>query len=162
MGKTGFRGADFHFEKFDLNELSRNIIADWIPVLESSHFEFEFVIPETEYYIRIDVNAYTRVLNNLFQNIIIHSEGDKMELHICEDMQQATIVISDNGKGITPNNLPHIFERMYQCDQSRTAKGNGLGLAIAKELISIHKGTITAESSSGNGTKFTILLPKAL
>lgn len=152
----------FHFEKFDLNELSRNIIADWIPVLESSHFEFEFVIPETEYYIRIDVNAYTRVLNNLFQNIIIHSEGDKMELHICEDMQQAKIVISDNGKGITPNNLPHIFERMYQCDQSRTAKGNGLGLAIAKELISIHKGTITAESSSGNGTKFTILLPKAL
>lgn len=61
----------FHFEKFDLNELSRNIIADWIPVLESNHFEYEFVIPETEYFIHIDVNAYTRVLNNLFQNIII-------------------------------------------------------------------------------------------
>lgn len=79
----------FHFEKFDLNELSRNIIADWIPVLESNHFEYEFVIPETEYFIHIDVNAYTRVLNNLFQNIIIHSAGDKMALHICEDIQQA-------------------------------------------------------------------------
>lgn len=88
----------FHFEKFDLNELSRNIIADWIPVLESNHFEYEFVIPETEYFIRIDVNAYTRVLNNLFQNIIIHSAGDKMALHICEDIQQAKIIISDNGK----------------------------------------------------------------
>ena len=54
------------------------------------------------------------------------------------------------------------FERMYQCDQSRSAKGNGLGLAIAKELISVHKGTITAENSSDKGTVFTILLPKAL
>ena len=152
----------FHFEKFDLNELSRNIIADWIPVLESNHFEYEFAIPETEYFIRIDVNAYTRVLNNLFQNIIIHSAGDKMALHICEDIQQAKIIISDNGKGIAPDKLPHIFERMYQCDQSRSAKGNGLGLAIAKELISVHKGTITAENSSDKGTVFTILLPKAL
>ena len=152
----------FHFEKFDLNELSRNIIADWIPVLENSSFEYEFVIPETEYFIRIDVNAYTRVLNNLLQNMIVHSEGDKMELHIFEDMRQAKIIISDNGKGITPDNLPHIFERMYQCDQSRSAKGNGLGLAITKELISVHKGTITAESNFGNGTKFTILFPKAL
>ena len=152
----------FHFEKFDLNELSRNIIADWIPVLESNHFEYEFVIPETEYFIHIDVNAYTRVLNNLFQNIIIHSAGDKMALHICEDIQQAKIIISDNGKGIAPDKLPHIFERMYQCDQSRSAKGNGLGLAIAKELISVHKGTITAENSSDKGTVFTILLPKAL
>lgn len=152
----------FHFEKFDLNELSRNIIADWIPVLESNHFEYEFLIPETEYFIRIDVNAYTRVLNNLFQNIIIHSAGDKMALHICEDIQQAKIIISDNGKGIAPDKLPHIFERMYQCDQSRSAKGNGLGLAIVKELISVHKGTITAENSSDKGTVFTILLPKAL
>ena len=152
----------FHFEKFDLNELSRNIIADWIPVLESNHFEYEFAIPETEYFIRIDVNAYTRVLNNLFQNIIIHSAGDKMALHICEDIQQAKIIISDNGKGIAPDKLPHIFERMYQCDQSRSAKGNGLGLAIVKELISVHKGTITAENSSDKGTVFTILLPKAL
>ena len=129
---------------------------------DSNHFEYEFVIPETEYFIHIDVNAYTRVLNNLFQNIIIHSAGDKMALHICEDIQQAKIIISDNGKGIAPDKLPHIFERMYQCDQSRSAKGNGLGLAIAKELISVHKGTITAENSSDKGTVFTILLPKAL
>ena len=109
----------FHFEKFDLNELSRNIIADWIPVLESNHFEYEFVIPETEYFIHIDVNAYTRVLNNLFQNIIIHSAGDKMALHICEDIQQAKIIISDNGKGIAPDKLPHILK---ECT-SATSRG---------------------------------------
>ncbi|MHA6532031.1 sensor histidine kinase [Paenibacillus sp. BAC0078] len=152
----------FHFELFDLNELSRNIIADWVPILENSHFEYEFDIPETEYSMRIDANSYTRILNNLLQNIITHSEGDKMALRIFENKQKAKIVITDNGKGISPDSLPHIFERMYQCDHSRVAKGNGLGLAIAKELVSVHKGTITADSTPGTETIFTILLPKAL
>ncbi|HBG4973500.1 TPA: HAMP domain-containing histidine kinase [Clostridioides difficile] len=152
----------FHFDIFDLNELSRNIIADWIPVLESSHFEYEFDIPEIEYFLRIDANAYTRIINNLLQNIITHSRGDKMTLRIFENKEQAQIVITDNGKGISSDNLPHIFERLYQCDHSRAAKGNGLGLAIAKELINVHKGTITVNSTPGMGTEFTILLPKAL
>ncbi|NMM64234.1 HAMP domain-containing histidine kinase [Clostridium sp. P21] len=152
----------FHFEIFDLNELSRNIIADWIPVLENSHFEYEFDIPETEYFMCIDATAYNRILNNLLQNIITHSEGDNMALSIFENEQQAKIVITDNGKGISSDNLSLIFERMYQCDHSRAAKGNGLGLSIAKELVSAHKGTITASSILGSGTTFTILLPKAL
>lgn len=151
----------FHFEMFDLNELSRNIVADWIPILENSHFKYEFEIPETEYFMCIDTNAYARILNNLLQNIIIHSKGDKMTLRISEDNQQVKIIITDNGKGISADNLPHIFERMYQCDHSRIANGNGLGLAIAKELVSVHKGTITADSTLGMGTIFTILLPKA-
>ncbi len=152
----------FHFELFDLNELSRNIAADWIPILESSHVAYEFDIPETEYSMRIDANAYTRILNNLLQNMITHSEGNNMSLRIFEDEQQAQIIVTDNGKGISPDDLPHIFERMYQCDHSRSAKGNGLGLSITKELVSAHKGTITADSSDRSGTTFTILLPKAL
>lgn len=152
----------FHFENTDLNELTRNIIADWVPVLESSNFEYEFTIPETEYTVRIDINAYTRILNNLLQNTITHSEGNKMTLQIVESRQKAKIVIADNGKGISSDNLPHIFERLYQCDHSRSAKGNGLGLAIAKELVAVHKGTITADSTPGKGTEFIISLPKAL
>lgn len=152
----------FHFEICDLNELSRNIIADWIPILENNHFEYECDIPEKEYSIHIDTNAYTRILNNLLQNLITHSEGNKMALHIFETVQQVQIIITDNGKGISPDNLPHIFERMYQCDNSRCAKGNGLGLAIAKELVNIHKGTIIAESITGSGTTFTISFPKVL
>lgn len=152
----------FHFENTDLNELSRNIIADWVPILENSCFKYEFLIPENEYLIRIDINAYIRILNNLLQNIITHSEGDKMSLQIIENQQQAKIIIADNGKGISADNLPHIFERLYQCDASRSSKGNGLGLAIAKELIGVHKGTIIANSSPGVGTEFIIALPKAL
>lgn len=160
--KLDSREQVFHFELFDLNELSRNIIADWVPVLENNHFEYEFDIPEIECFMHIDANAYTRILNNLLQNVITHSDGDKIALHISESKQQAKIVIKDNGKGISSDNLPHIFERMYQCDHSRSAKGNGLGLSIAKELVSAHKGTISADSILDSGTTFAILLPKAL
>jgi signal transduction histidine kinase len=85
-----------------------------------------------------------------------------MALRIIENDQHAKIVIADNGNGISSDNLPHIFERLYQCDHSRSAKGNGLGLSISKELVNAHKGTITADSILDAGTTFTILLPKTL
>lgn len=152
----------FHFEIFDINELSRNIVADWVPLLESAGLDYDIEIPEQEYPVRIDPNAYTRILNNLFQNIITHSEADRMAFRVSEDAQRITVSVTDNGRGIPLDDLPHIFERMYQCDHSRSAKGNGLGLSIAKELVSAHKGTITAVSSPSTETTFTVLLPKVL
>ncbi len=160
--KLDAREQIFHFELFDINELSRDIIAQWIPILENAGLNYDIDIPETEYSLRVDPNAYTRILNNLLQNIVTHSEADHMTLRITGDTQQVKILVTDNGKGISPDDLPHIFERMYQCDHSRTAKGNGLGLSIAKELVSAHKGAITAASTPGAGTTFTILFPKAL
>lgn len=152
----------FHFEQCDINELTRNIIADWVPILENSNFEYEIDIPETECITRIDPNAYTRILNNLLQNTISHSGGNKVILQIAEEDMQVRIIISDNGKGILPTDLPHIFERMYQADQSRAVKGNGLGLAITKELVTAHKGTIIADSLPDFGATFTIVFPKVL
>ena len=110
----------YHFEQLDFNELTRNIMADWIPTLENSHFEYDIDIPENEYFMKIDVRAYS------------------------------------------PSNLPHIFERMYQCDDSRLADGNGLGLAIVKELINAHKGEIKVESIPSVGTTFIIMFRKVL
>lgn len=152
----------FHFELCDLNELSRNIMADWVPLLENHNVIYEIEIPETEYMTRVDSTAYTRILNNLLQNTLTHSDASQVSLTVIETEKQAKIMVADNGKGIFAADLPHIFERMYQCDHSRSAKGNGLGLSIAKELVSVHKGIITAESVPGIGTTFTITLPKVL
>lgn len=152
----------YHFEQLDLNELTRNIMADWIPTLENSHFEYDIDIPENEYFMKIDVRAYIRILNNLIQNVLTHSGGNKLTLRITENESQAQIAVTDNGIGISPSNLPHIFERMYQCDDSRLADGNGLGLAIVKELVSAHKGKIKAESAPSAGVTFTITFRKAL
>ena len=152
----------FHFELCDFNELTRNIVAEWVPTLEYRHFEYDFDIPEEEYFLRIDSHAYTRILNNLFQNALMHSGGNKLTLQLSENEQQVKIIISDNGKGIPPSDVPHIFERMYQCDHSRSAGGNGLGLSIAAELVSAHNGKISADSKLDIGTIFTILFPKSL
>ena len=138
----------FHFELCDFNELTRNIVAEWVPTFE--------------YFLRIDPHSYTRILNNLFQNVLMHSGGNKLTLKLLENEQQVEIIISDNGKGISSSDIPHIFERMYQCDSSRSARGNGLGLSITTELVNAHNGKIKADSNPGMGATFTILFPKAL
>ncbi|AEE91112.1 Histidine kinase [Tepidanaerobacter acetatoxydans Re1] len=152
----------FQFETCDLNELSRDVLADWIPTLEDKQFAYEIDIPDAEYSIRLDRNAYTRILNNLLQNVLLHSEGNEVSIHISEDEKQANIIVADNGKGIPEKDLSHIFERLYQGDESRGGIGNGLGLSIVQELVAVHDGTICAESLPHGGTTLTISLPKAL
>ena len=149
----------FHFELCDLNELSRNIMADWVPMLENNNFTYEIDIPETEYIMRVDQTAFIRILNNLFQNILMHSGGSKIFLTVTETDKQAKIIVADNGRGVAEPDLP---ERLYQCDHSRATKGNGLGLSIAKELVSAHEGSITATDAIGTGIAFIITLPRAL
>ena len=101
--KLDAREQVFHFEICDFNELTRNIAAEWIPTLERSHFEYDFDIPEDEYSLRIDPHSYTRILNNLFQNALTHSGGNKLTLQLLENETQVKIIISDNGKGICTN-----------------------------------------------------------
>jgi len=150
----------FQFERYDLNELSRNILSDWITVLESNGFEYEIEIPECECYSLADKNAFARILNNLLQNAITHSGGSKLRFSQNENDKTIVIRVADNGSGISESDLPRIFERLYKCDNSRSVKGNGLGLSITKELIAAHKGRIRAESTIGTGTTFIIELPK--
>lgn len=152
----------FHFELCDFNELTRNIAAEWVPTLEYRHFEYDFDIPEDEYSLRVDPHAYTRILNNLFQNALTHSDGNKLALKLLENEQQVKIIISDNGKGIPSADIPHIFERMYQCDCSRSFGGNGLGLSITMELVNALGGKIKVDSKQGMGATFTILFSKSL
>ena len=68
--------------------------------------------------------------------------------------------VSDNGPGIAPEHLPHLFERFYKVDRSRRDKGTGLGLAIAKHIIELHGGQIGVNSSEGAGASFWFLLPQ--
>lgn len=160
--KLDAREQIFQFEICDLNELSRDIIASWIPMLEDKHFSYEINIPDEENKIRVDRSAYTRMMNNLLQNALLHSNGDRISIRILKDDNQSKLIITDNGKGIPARDLPHIFERLYQCDESRSTSGNGLGLSIVKELVTVHSGTIRAESSPNSGTAFILTLPKAL
>ena len=67
--------------------------------------------------------------------------------------------VVDNGEGIAPEHLPHVFDRFYRADQARSTDSSGLGLAIARSIINLHQGHIQMESEPGRGTAFLIQLP---
>jgi len=109
-----------------------------------------------------DRDALKQVLLILLDNALRHTPAHATisVTTACVD-QHVTISVRDTGPGIPPDRLPHIFERFYRGDASRTGGGTGLGLAIAKELIQGQEGTLTVESNLGQGTIFTITLPLA-
>ena len=143
----------------DLTELTRNILIDWIPILEDEQVDFTIDIPEQPFRVQIDPDGYMRILNNLIQNVISHSHADKIEIALSGQDGNIKILLSDNGVGIDKEDLKHIFERLYKCDKGRSEKGSGLGLAIVHQLVEKLNGTITAASILGEGTVFTLLFP---
>ena len=140
-------------------ELTRNILIDWIPIFEDKQIDYCIDIPEQPFRVRLDPDAYMRVLNNLIQNVIVHSHADKINISLSKQDENIKILITDNGVGIEKDDLKHIFERLYKCDKGRSEKGSGLGLSIVHQLVEKMNGTITAESSPGNGTTFALYFP---
>lgn len=140
-------------------ELTRNILIDWIPIFEDKQIDYSIDIPEQPFRVRLDPDAYMRVLNNLIQNVIVHSHADKINISLSNQDGNMKIVVDDNGVGIEKDDLKHIFERLYKCDKGRSEKGSGLGLSIVHQLVEKMNGTITAESTPGNGTMFALYFP---
>lgn len=140
-------------------ELTRNILIDWIPIFEDNKIDYNFDIPDQPFRVKLDIDGYMRILNNLLQNIITHSHADRIEIALLEENRNMIIRLTDNGIGIEKEDLIHIFERLYKCDKGRSEKGSGLGLAIVKQLIEKMDGTIAVKSIPGKGTVFTLLLP---
>ena len=114
--------------------------------------------------VTMDVQRIGRVLNNLVSNALRHTPAGG-QVNICADRLEngVCVEVSDTGEGIPAKDLPHIFERFYRGEKSRSraSGGTGLGLAIAKGTIEAHKGYIKVESEQNKGTTFTFFLPRA-
>ena len=142
-------------------ELTRNLLIDWIPVLEDNHIAYDLDIPDGPLRVRLDTDAYGRILNNLVQNVVAHSRATAICISLSRQDREMELRVSDNGIGIDKQDLPHIFERLYKCDRGRSEKGSGLGLAITHQLVGKLGGTITAASTPGKGTTFLLRFPLA-
>ena len=149
----------YQIETYDINELTREIIIGQIPLLEKRQISFSADIPDDEWFVRIDKTAYARIINNLLSNAARHGKCSFIEIDIKRQENRVLISVSNNGIPIPENQLPFIFERLYKCDSSRSGSGNGLGLAIVRELTNAMSGEITVKSIPDGKTTFCIALP---
>ncbi|PEV48012.1 PAS domain-containing sensor histidine kinase [Bacillus thuringiensis] len=111
-----------------------------------------------------DPSRLKQIFINLINNAIVYTPaGGVVSVELAEDKYNAYIKVSDTGIGISKEEIPRIFERFYRVDKarSRNTGGTGLGLSIVKHLVEAHHGTITVDSEVGEGTTFTVVLPKS-
>jgi signal transduction histidine kinase len=147
-------------EKYSLDMINKKIIfrVNYNPDLRIDTFVSEAL------FILVDHQRLERVFSNLLNNALKYTpEGGCIELFfdITEDKKKLLIKISDTGIGISKEDLPYIFERLYMVSKSRESSMNskGLGLAIVKEIVEYHRGEIWVESELGQGSHFFFTLP---
>jgi signal transduction histidine kinase len=120
-------------------------------------------LPDAPIRIRHDPVRIGQVVTNLVANgVKFTPRGGNVRVDVRAHEDGARIVVADTGVGIDPAEMPHIFERFYRGAQASEARGSGsgLGLAIVRSIVDMHGGTVTVESRVGNGTTFTVWLPR--
>lgn len=156
--KISSNEQEYQLKEYDVNELTRQIIISFLPILEKENINLEVRIPEEEWLLFIDRIAYERILNNLLGNVLKHGKCSRLEVAICQRKNMVMIEITNDGVTIPKEEIHYIFDRLYKCDAARSEKGSGLGLAITRELVIAMKGEITAQSLQGK-TSFYLTFP---
>ena len=141
----------------------RQVVEDSLRIVEAQAVENNIKIAVVEHedvpQIMGDPEFLRSVFNNLFINAVqaMGGTGGNMAVKISPDDEVVVVEVSDTGVGIPPENLEKVFEPYFSTKET----GTGLGLAIVQKIVDLHDGTIRAESTEGEGTKFTVRLPKA-
>lgn len=146
----------------DISEIINLAIERVKPLAEKNKQLFKLrVIPKIE--VSADSASLTEAFVTLLDNAVKYSPSkSEIEVIVTKNKNTVEVKIIDNGDGIMPTDLPHIFERFYRAEQSRTknnVNGFGIGLAIARETVESHGGTISAVNNKKTGATFTVLLP---
>jgi two-component system OmpR family sensor kinase len=146
----------------EIGPLLRGCVEKLTPQAQSAEVALELDAPE-RLFVTGDGDRLAQVFANLLDNSVAHTPaGGKVTIaaHNVAGEHAVEVTVTDTGEGIPPEALSRVFERFYQVDKSRRrSRGAGLGLAITKEIIEAHGGTIAAESVVGLGSKFTVHLP---
>jgi signal transduction histidine kinase/DNA-binding response OmpR family regulator len=149
---------------FSMEELLRTALYDFQVLADRSGLALEAEITATETNVRGDSRHLRRVLDNLIDNALKFTpEGGSITVGLHNRAQQVVVQIQDTGIGIGQEHLERIFDRFYQVDGSiqRHHDGSGLGLALVKEIVASHGGTVAVESEEGVGSQFIVSLPLA-
>lgn len=148
------------FTTFDLGEFLPRVTRKFNQMANEKGIMLTTSAPHHD--IEADGDRLEQVFTNLIGNAIAHTASGAIRLEASEDESGFVIRLSDTGTGIPQEDLPFVFERFYKADKARTSggkTGTGIGLAIVKNVIDAHHGTVDVSSVLGEGTTFTIWLP---
>ncbi|MGH9309009.1 MAG: sensor histidine kinase [Vicinamibacterales bacterium] len=143
----------------DLGDLIRQTIELYEDLAEERGVRIETHTPD-RLMVTVDPNRMRQVLANLLDNAIKYTPGDGLvTIDAAPDGADAVLTVSDTGIGIPPTELPHIWDRLYRGDKSRSTRGLGLGLSLVKAIVEAHRGTVEVRSAPGQGSRFSLRLP---
>ncbi len=154
---------DTHLEKEILNpvDIQHHLLQSFQHITQDKQITLEFELEPVKLY--VDGELFLRGLDNLVSNSIRYSPpGQTVKIIIRGDKEQNKISVCDEGIGISPENLPHIFEPFYRSNDATAwnQEGSGLGLTIVKQMVDMHKGRIEIQTLQKEGTCIHIFLPK--
>lgn len=155
--------SKLNLESVNLNELLYKITYEFKPRFRKKGINFNAKTPSDLPEVKADKHRLDQIIVNLLTNAIQYTpDGGKVEVTAKAINGFIQLEISDTGIGISPKDIPHIFERFYRGDKSRSREtgGTGIGLAIVKEIVQSHGGEISVKSEEGRGTTFTFTIPK--
>lgn len=157
-------------ELIDVAELVETAVRRMTPTAHSNGVSLVGDIGQNPGHVEGDEGKLQQVLANLIGNAIRHAPaGSKVTLQASSSREEVEVVVSDQGPGIDPQDLPNFFERFWKGDRSRTrnkedyrdGSGSGLGLSIVRQLVELHNGRVEASLPEGGGLRVTITLPAA-
>jgi two-component system phosphate regulon sensor histidine kinase PhoR len=148
-----------------VRELFNNVTRDWNEKLAAKNLEVIVDLPPDLQTIPADETRLQEVFYNLLENAVKYSrENGQIRLQAAQRGPEIVLSVSDDGIGISKDQLPRIFERFYRADKARSRElgGTGLGLAIVKHIAQLHGGRVEAESELERGTTIRLILPAGL
>ncbi|GMA15451.1 HAMP domain-containing histidine kinase (plasmid) [Deinococcus metallilatus] len=144
----------------DVAALVGEAVANFREVAQRQGVALDTTLDTPERAVPLDRVRLTQVLQNLLSNALAHtSAGDRVNVAVRSARGYLAVSIQDTGSGIPPEHLPHVFDRLYRADSSRSSGGSGLGLSICRSIIEAHGGQIQVSSTPGVGTTVTFELP---
>lgn len=148
-------------QKTSLNDLAAEVCELYQMLAEEKNMTIN-LHQEQEVTAMADPLRVRQALANLLDNAVKYTPANgHVDLSITSRENEALIVVQDDGPGIEPEDLPHIFDRLYRGDKSRSKKGLGLGLSLVRAVVEAHQGSVRVQSTPGHGACFTLALPAA-
>ena len=154
--------ADMKAQQVDIASVIREEGSRYVQVAEGLGIEARVSLPEDLPKVVAQEDRMRQVVRNLLDNALKFTpENGRIDISASTNHDVVEVRVSDNGLGIPPESLPHIFERFYKVERSRRNEGSGLGLAIVKNIVQAYGGEVSVESHEGEGSTFSFTLSVA-